>query len=74
MTGIVYLVGSGPGDPNLLTRRGFELIKMADIVLYDRLVSKEILSLIPERTEKIYVGRSIGGDFFIKKNIQINSC
>jgi len=63
VTGIVYLVGSGPGDPNLLTRRGFELIKMADIVLYDRLVSKEILSLIPERTEKIYVGRSIGDDY-----------
>ncbi|MBP2625088.1 MAG: uroporphyrinogen-III C-methyltransferase [Nitrosopumilaceae archaeon] len=63
MTGVVYLVGSGPGDPNLLTRRGFDLIQLADVVLYDRLVSKEIISLIPKQTKKIYVGRSVGDDY-----------
>lgn len=63
MMGKVYLVGAGPGDPNLLTRRGFELIKMADVILYDRLVSNKILSLIPKNIDKVYVGRKIGDDY-----------
>lgn len=57
-TGKVYLVGSGPGDPNLITLRAAQLLKEADIIVYDRLVSKEILNLIPAETEKIYVGKS----------------
>ncbi len=60
MNGTVYLVGAGPGDPKLITLRGFELIKIADIVLYDRLVSKEIISMIPRKIKKIYVGRKAG--------------
>ncbi len=63
MTGIVYLVGAGPGDPNLITLRAVELIKNADVVLYDRLVSKKIISMIPKKTEKIYVGREVGDDY-----------
>ena len=49
MTGKVFLVGAGPGDPSLITLRAVELIKKADVVLYDRLVSKKILSMIPKR-------------------------
>ena len=63
MTGIVYLVGAGPGDPKLITLRAVDLIKNADVVLYDRLVSKEIISLIPKKAEKIYVGREVGDDY-----------
>ena len=62
MTGKVYLVGAGPGDPKLITLRAVELLKSADIVLYDRLVSKKIISMIPKRTKSIYVGRAVGDD------------
>ncbi len=63
MTGIVYLVGAGPGDHKLLTLRAVELIKKADVVLYDRLVSKKITSMIPKKTQKLYVGREVGDDY-----------
>ena len=62
MTGKVYLVGAGPGDPKLITLRAVELIKKADVVLYDRLVSKKILSMIPKLAVSIYVGRAVGDD------------
>ena len=55
--GKVYLVGAGPGDPGLITLKGFRLLKMADVVIYDRLVHPEILSEIPLETEKFYVGK-----------------
>lgn len=63
MTGMVYLVGAGPGDHKLLTLRAVELIKSADVVLYDRLVSKKIISMIPKKTQKLYVGREVGDDY-----------
>ncbi len=63
MTGIVYLVGAGPGDHKLLTLRAVELIKKADVVLYDRLVSKKIISMIPKKTQNLYVGREVGDDY-----------
>ena len=62
MTGKVYLVGAGPGDPDLITLKAIELIKKADVVLYDRLVSKKILAMIPKRSKSIYVGRAVGDD------------
>ena len=58
--GIVYICGAGPGDPKLLTLRALELIKQAEVILYDRLVGKEIINLFPESAEKIYVGRNVG--------------
>ena len=62
MTGKVYLVGAGPGDSKLITLRAVELIQKADVVLYDRLVSKKIISMIPKKAEKVYVGRAVGDD------------
>lgn len=62
MTGMVYLVGAGPGDHKLITMYAVDLIKKADAVLYDRLVSKKIISMIPKTAEKVYVGRAVGDD------------
>jgi uroporphyrin-III C-methyltransferase len=58
--GKIFICGAGPGDPKLLTIRALELINESDVILYDRLIGKEIIKLFPENTEKVYVGRNIG--------------
>ena len=60
MTGKVYLIGAGPGDPELLTVKAARLLRNADAVLHDDLVSQEILSLIPASAKTINVGKRCG--------------
>lgn len=60
MRGKVFLVGAGPGDPGLLTLRGAEALRQADVVVYDRLVSGEVLDLVPWWTERVYAGKAPG--------------
>lgn len=58
--GKVFLCGAGPGDPKLITVKAMELLKDCDVVLYDRLISEDIINQIPAQAEKIYVGRKVG--------------
>ena len=55
--GKVYLIGAGPGDPELITVKGLRCLGMADVVLYDRLVSEELLAEAPARAELVFVGK-----------------
>lgn len=59
--GKVYLVGAGPGDPQLLTIKAVKALKDADVVIYDRLgVSEDVLCLAPDSAERIFVGKRTG--------------
>ena len=56
----VHLVGAGPGDPGLLTLKGAEALRRADVVIYDRLSAEELLDLAPAHAERINVGKDQG--------------
>jgi uroporphyrinogen III methyltransferase/synthase len=58
--GKVYLVGAGPGDPGLLTTKAREILEKADVIVYDRLIARQILRGLPKNIVKIYVGKQSG--------------
>jgi uroporphyrinogen III methyltransferase/synthase len=58
MTGKVYLVGAGPGDPGLITAKGIQCLARADVVIYDRLINTDLLRHVPADAEQIYAGKA----------------
>ncbi len=69
-TGIVYLAGAGPGDPDLVTVKTYNLLRQCDAVVYDYLIPDELITTLPENVEKHYVGK-VGGKRSTKQ-IDIN--
>ena len=69
-TGIVYLVGAGPGDPGLLTQKGLEVLSRAEVIVYDNLIDESLLELCQPQAERIFVGKSVS--LHIKEQSEIN--
>jgi len=65
----VYLVGAGPGDPDLLTVKAQRILREAEVVVYDRLVSNQILDLLPTGAKRIYVGKAAGRHYMTQDEI-----
>lgn len=65
----VYLVGAGPGDPQLITLKGLDRIKKADVIIYDRLAGEELLKHAKEGAELVYVGKRAGKHSYVQDEI-----
>ncbi|WDF68319.1 uroporphyrinogen-III C-methyltransferase [Sphingobacterium oryzagri] len=65
----LYIVGAGPGNPELLTIKAYKTIEKAQVILYDNLVNKELLDIAPESCIKYYVGKHPYGDYVSQDNI-----
>jgi uroporphyrin-III C-methyltransferase len=65
----LFILGAGPGDPELITVKGYKLLQQADVVLYDNLANKDLLAITKETCEKIYVGKQPYGDYTPQETI-----
>jgi uroporphyrin-III C-methyltransferase len=66
---VLYVLGAGPGDPELITVKGYRLLQQAKVVLYDNLANKELLNLTPPGCERIYVGKQPYGAYTTQEEI-----
>ena len=69
MSGVVYLVGAGPGDPELITVKGLKCLQRADVVVYDRLVNPALLAEAPGTARRVYAGKSSGREALRQEEI-----
>ncbi|RWY57501.1 uroporphyrinogen-III C-methyltransferase [Mucilaginibacter gilvus] len=65
----LFVMGAGPGDPDLITVKGYKILQQANVVLYDNLANTELLALCREDCEKVYVGKRPYGDYTPQENI-----
>jgi len=65
----LFVLGAGPGDPELITVKGYKILQQANVILYDNLANKELLSIAPESCEKIYVGKQPYGKYTPQEEI-----
>jgi uroporphyrin-III C-methyltransferase len=65
----LYVIGAGPGDPELITVKAYKILQTAAVILYDNLANKEILEHVPESCEKIYVGKQPYGEYTPQETI-----
>ena len=65
----LYVIGAGPGDPELITVKGYKILQQANVVMYDNLASKELLAYTRDDCEKIYVGKRPYGDYTPQESI-----
>lgn len=66
---VLYVIGAGPGDPELITVKAQKALQKADVILYDNLASKELLNIAPGTCEKIYVGKKPYGEYTPQEEI-----
>lgn len=69
MTPQLYIIGAGPGDPELITLKAHRILQKAPVILYDNLANKELLEMAPEDCEKIYVGKHPYGSYTPQEKI-----
>lgn len=65
----LFLLGAGPGDPELMTMKGFKVLQQANVILYDNLANKELLAISRDDCEKVYVGKQPYGDYTPQETI-----
>lgn len=65
----LFVLGAGPGDPELITVKGFKVLQQAKVVLYDNLANKELLAICSDACEKVYVGKQPYGDYTPQETI-----
>jgi len=69
MQGKVYLIGAGPGDPELLTLKAWRILQSADVILHDDLVSEQILNVLPKSAQRLNVGKRCGAKRITQEEI-----
>ncbi len=65
----LFVLGAGPGDPELITMKGYKVLQQAKVILYDNLANKELLDICPDDCEKVYVGKQPYGDYTPQETI-----
>jgi uroporphyrin-III C-methyltransferase len=66
---VLFVLGAGPGDPELITMKGYKVLQQANVVLYDNLANKELLDICRDDCEKVYVGKQPYGDYTPQETI-----